>query len=152
MLFTSIGETVRGVFRQAGSPVGAKCFELSAAARPSTLFDPRRLPGELPQIVKLCATDPASPDDLHTLDARRCVHESSLDADAVTADSAHLESTFRRPRAVGTYDDPFKDLKPFAVALDNLGVHAHGVTLGYFGQSVVAWDGHEVRNISHSDN
>src|SRR5712691_1751190 len=57
-------------------------------------LEPRRLAGEVTQVIELRAAHPAAPHDVHALDPGRVQRERALDADAV-GDAAHGE---RGPR------------------------------------------------------
>src|ERR1043165_5394777 len=87
----------------------------------ATLFDARRFPSEVPEVVELCATDPAMAFHLDLIDRRRIQRQHALHSDAA-GDFAHGEHLARAAALAGE-DDALEDLDALFVAFLDLHVH-----------------------------
>ncbi len=90
------------------------------------LFDPGRLPRQSAQVVELCTTHPASPDDLNPVNPGGVEQERSLDANPVGRNPTHSKVLIDPARAAAD-DHTFKDLNSLPIAFDDLGMDAHRV-------------------------
>src|ERR1043165_9588597 len=86
----------------------------------AALFDACRFAPEVPEVVELCATDPAMAFHLDLVDRRRIQREHALDADTA-GDLAHGEHLARAAALAGD-DDALEDLDALFVAFLDLHV------------------------------
>src|SRR5579859_1380249 len=91
----------------------------------ASLLEAGGLPTQSAHVVEVLAADLIVAHDLDLVNARRVEQIGALDADIVR-DTADGEGAVE-PRAAQMNDDALEDLDTLAIALDDLGVHAHGV-------------------------